>query len=215
MRVIGRRVVSWLVVTVAVLAAAAAVAALMFALWGRDLWGEATKWNITVEAYHYPDSHPDGNRTGIAVDYERTFRRTFAVSAGAERVAESAWKHTLPGRAYCRWAGLAFCRLPSGGDSGSPDDTPATITLGRCVKYGVDITRFWLIGVPAGVAALTACGLIALRRRDHRRAAGRCRRCGYDLRATPDRCPECGSALVGPASSREDPIYRGSEKPCQ
>jgi hypothetical protein len=77
-----------------------------------------------------------------------------------------------------RWGfgGYLYRRLGQHGDEGS--DSKWTLP-------------WWL---PAGAASvLPTFRCIATLRRRRLRRRGLCERCGYDLRATPDRCPECGA----------------------
>jgi hypothetical protein len=60
----------------------------------------------------------------------------------------------------------------------------------------------WLILAALSPFAVAPVVSLAVRRR-HRRRQGerRCARCGYDLRASPDRCPECGTVPERPATT--------------
>jgi hypothetical protein len=64
---------------------------------------------------------------------------------------------------------------------------------------GVVMVPYWALALPFAVApALSLRGSIRRKQQARRRRAARCPACGYDLRGTPGRCPECGTfATVG------------------
>ena len=59
--------------------------------------------------------------------------------------------------------------------------------------------RYWpVVLLTLGLSAAGSALHFTDQRRRKRRASGLCRSCGYDLRATPDRCPECGTEVRQP-----------------
>lgn len=60
------------------------------------------------------------------------------------------------------------------------------------------VVSHWLLSLSTGALALGVLGRSLARRWSARRAliGHWCPNCGYDLRASPDRCPECGRAVA-------------------
>lgn len=71
------------------------------------------------------------------------------------------------------------------------------------LRYEAWVIPFWgptlLVSIPA------LLGARRLLRRSIRRRRGWCLECGYDLRATADRCPECGGAIAASPADRTAP----------
>ena len=52
--------------------------------------------------------------------------------------------------------------------------------------------RWWLIVILTAILPVARFGPLVWRQWRSEHAEGLCPNCGYDLRATPERCPECG-----------------------
>jgi hypothetical protein len=91
-------------------------------------------------------------------------------------------------------------------------DQPDWNILGVSFARG---SHFYSVGLPFWLLALVTFlppiyRFRALRRRRQLAMHCCCKVCGYDLRATPQRCPECGT-VAGPGRGRSDSPLRWGE----
>ena len=114
------------------------------------------------------------------LDLEWSNRKVVPARWSVEHDVSSTQRFSLPPATV--WNRLGFW----GGFTGA-----ATLPDGTYVSFDQLLVPPWAAAVP--FAVLPAVTVWRFRRR-RRSVAGLCGRCGYDLRATPGRCPECGAA---------------------
>jgi hypothetical protein len=96
------------------------------------------------------------------------------------------WYNRQPTGRYFRAWGFAF----SYDTNFEIDSSRHMFARGRIYRLSMPYWTAWAMWLPV---AIYGDRLRRQRIRNGRRLKGQCMECGYDLRATPDRCPECGT----------------------
>jgi hypothetical protein len=122
--------------------------------------------------YEDPYSFPDGVfvKRGVILNHQYRNAASYPVSPLVK------WARY--------WHGFAF---------GPPANQPGGRDYGGRQQYRFFVFPLWVPAFPA-LACTAVCAWRAARRkkRSRRRAHGQCAFCGYDLRSSGARCPECG-----------------------
>jgi hypothetical protein len=102
------------------------------------------------------------------------------------------------GWAYERNSQIELSELPTDGIFDGVPKPPLFDHLGVIIQRADYASAdYWTISWPLYMSALLfAIAPVLWLRGRSRRKPGFCKTCGYDLRATPHRCPECGTVPV-------------------
>ena len=169
----------------------------------RQAW-PVRKWNKAARPLDPPRGcGTNPQRVNCPVEAER---RSTSTQVGVGRMTRSqrilivvflpvmAW---LLNVTHCNWV----YRWRSGGSSVIiyEHDDARTVRTGILAQPGVNPSAAALIGLAVPLTLLALDVYIVLGwRRAARVARGLCAKCGYDLRGTESKCPECGTPRAGP-----------------
>ncbi len=156
-------------------------------------------------AWAYPPPHVGWNRSASA--YGATVvvpppppapRSTTSVTADDGATLVSAYLTvttvtTTAGTPSHHFAGFGW-------DFATEQVTPPTVAVATAYRMRSVSIPFWFLTAACLTPAAVRVGRWAKHRRRH--GAGHCQRCGYDLRASPGRCPECGTVPTGVGSDQ-------------
>ena len=155
------------------------VCAVILGLWVRSAWGPAP-------AVTWGDAHGAVGRTLSvsrgAIDLRSEWsRRPMVLNVTTRAMQVTLTSDQAPGFARSRtmWIPQTIAGGFLPGNFGTMQETRVSLA--------------W----PLLLSVMTSIGLVARAVRLRRRVPGLCRCCGYDLRATPGRCPECGMRVGG------------------
>lgn len=173
-----------------------AIAALFFTatcvLWLRSLCNDELAYWASSDGIAYADST---GGTLVVVSCGAPPEKAVRASEYVYRPARVTWQYKNREQVLLHGFGcrVAFVssRYPRGGNMDVALLVPslATPTL-------VVVVPYWLIaGILAIPTALGARRWATASMRERRAARGACRFCGYDLRESPERCPECGTPV--------------------
>ena len=152
----------------------------------------------------------------LSVDAQGVTNRGWFVLSGHGRLVVRRTHYTSNDpsvvRMYARWRNAPQGPPSHWSVTHSRADRRPPYGRGRPAFLGFSFREWgigWRLGVPywapaAAFAVAPARWLLRRLRRRRWARPGLCASCGYDLRASPGRCPECGAPAAGSVDERQD-----------